>query len=229
MAMKVISVKCPECGASLPIEEGRTQMFYSYCGSNIIITNENEYIYRYIDEAEVKKAETENTIKMRKLKMEEENHEFQKMIRFLIGVTVFVLIFVGIVGIIFDNEAMKSGLAIALLIVFCAIMHVIYAIVHTLYQSEKDKERRNRESGKIRPSESASSFEGQDVSYVENTLRACGFTNIQRIPMNDLVTGLITRPGKVEKVIFGDNSHFSSEDWFDPDIQISITYHSLKK
>lgn len=222
MAMKVISVKCPECGASLPIEEGRTQMFCSYCGSNIIITNENEYIYRYIDEAEIKKAETENTIKMRKLKMEEENYEFQKMIRFLIGVTAFVLVFVGIVGIIFHNEAMQYCLAIVLLI-------VVYVIMRVFDQNEKAEERRNRESGKIHPSESASDFEGKDVSYVENTLRACGFTNIQRIPMNDLVTGLITRPGKVEKVIFGDESHFNSNDWFDPDIQISITYHSLKK
>ena len=53
MAIKFTSVKCPECGATLPIEEGREQIFCSYCGSKIIMTNENEYIYRKVDEAEI--------------------------------------------------------------------------------------------------------------------------------------------------------------------------------
>lgn len=47
MAVKFISVKCPDCGAVLPIEEGRNQVFCSYCGSQIVMTNENEYIYRH--------------------------------------------------------------------------------------------------------------------------------------------------------------------------------------
>ena len=56
MAIKLNSVKCPECGATLPIEEGRTQIFCSYCGTKVIVTNENEYLYRHIDEAEIKHA-----------------------------------------------------------------------------------------------------------------------------------------------------------------------------
>ena len=56
MAVKFTSVKCPDCGAVLPIEEGRNQVFCSYCGSKIIMTNENEYVYRHIDEAEIKQA-----------------------------------------------------------------------------------------------------------------------------------------------------------------------------
>lgn len=65
MAIKFTSVKCPECGASLPIEEGRKQVFCSYCGTKVMVTNENEYIYRHIDEADVKKAETDRIIRMR--------------------------------------------------------------------------------------------------------------------------------------------------------------------
>ena len=37
MAVKFTSVKCPECGANLPIEEGREKMFCSYCGTQIIM------------------------------------------------------------------------------------------------------------------------------------------------------------------------------------------------
>ena len=78
MAIKLNSVKCPECGATLPIEEGRTQIFCSYCGTKVIVTNENEYIYRHIDEAEVKQAETDRMIKLRELEMEEKENSFEK-------------------------------------------------------------------------------------------------------------------------------------------------------
>ena len=33
MAIKFVSIKCPECGATLDIEEGRKQIFCSYCGT----------------------------------------------------------------------------------------------------------------------------------------------------------------------------------------------------
>ena len=73
MALKITSVKCPECGAVLQIEEGRKQIFCSYCGANVIMTNENEYVYRYVDEAEVKHAETEHIIQMKKLELLEKS------------------------------------------------------------------------------------------------------------------------------------------------------------
>lgn len=71
MAVKFTAVKCPSCGANLPIEEGRTQMFCSYCGSSIIMTNENEHIYRHVDEAGIKQAETERIIRIKELELEE--------------------------------------------------------------------------------------------------------------------------------------------------------------
>lgn len=51
MGYKLISVKCPDCGQTLSIEENRSQAFCSYCGSKILISNENEYIFRQVDEA----------------------------------------------------------------------------------------------------------------------------------------------------------------------------------
>ena len=78
MALKMNSVKCPECGANLQIEEGRTQVFCSYCGTKIIITNENEHIYRHIDEADIRKAETDRMVRMRRLNMEEQGSSLKK-------------------------------------------------------------------------------------------------------------------------------------------------------
>lgn len=62
MAIKAVSIKCPESGANLNIEEGHKQLFCKYCGAKIILENDNEYIYRHIDEAEVKRAETERML-----------------------------------------------------------------------------------------------------------------------------------------------------------------------
>ena len=96
MAVKFTSVKCPDCGAVLPIEEGRNQVFCSYCGSKIIMTNENEYVYRHIDEAEIKQAETERILKLKKMEMiEKKNEEAAKIKRIKIKLTI---VFRNIVG-----------------------------------------------------------------------------------------------------------------------------------
>ena len=51
LAYKLISVKCPDCGQTLSIEENRTQAFCTYCGAKVLISNENEYVFRKVDEA----------------------------------------------------------------------------------------------------------------------------------------------------------------------------------
>ena len=38
--MKVNSLKCPECGAYLEIEEGRTSFYCQYCGCQLFLDNE---------------------------------------------------------------------------------------------------------------------------------------------------------------------------------------------
>ena len=97
MAIKVYSVKCPECSASLPIEEGRKQMFCSYCGAKIIVNNENEYIYRHIDEAELTQAETDRLVELKRLEMEEKRREDEKKSR---KVKMTISIVLGAIGII---------------------------------------------------------------------------------------------------------------------------------
>ena len=78
MAVSFVSVKCPECGASLPIEEGRSSIFCSYCGTKVIVTNENEHIYRHIDEASIKKTETDRLIRLREIELEEKERELER-------------------------------------------------------------------------------------------------------------------------------------------------------
>lgn len=69
MAVKFISIKCPECGAKLDVEEGRKEFFCTYCGTKIIMQNDNEYIYRKIDEAKIKRAEADEKVELKKLEL----------------------------------------------------------------------------------------------------------------------------------------------------------------
>lgn len=62
MAITLNSLKCPECGASLPVEEGCRHIFCAFCGASIAITNDHEFIFRNIDEAGIKQAETDRVV-----------------------------------------------------------------------------------------------------------------------------------------------------------------------
>ena len=53
------------------IEEGREQAFCTYCGTKVLLHNENEYIYRHIDEAGVKQAETDRIVRMKQMELAE--------------------------------------------------------------------------------------------------------------------------------------------------------------
>ena len=73
MAIRFISIKCPECGASLEIEEGRKQAFCTYCGAKVLIYDENhhEYTYRTIDEASLLQA----NVRLKELEYEEKKRK----------------------------------------------------------------------------------------------------------------------------------------------------------
>lgn len=53
MAIKLVSVKCPDCGQTLSIEENRTQAFYTYCGAKVKCLKSK----RFINDIEKAKAE----------------------------------------------------------------------------------------------------------------------------------------------------------------------------
>ena len=58
--MKIISLKCPDCGASLHIEEGHKMVYCAYCGSRFFMDDENRtYTINIRDEAEIKRVEME--------------------------------------------------------------------------------------------------------------------------------------------------------------------------
>ncbi len=97
MATKLIQLKCPDCGEHLEIEEGRRQCFCSYCGAKVLITNENEHIYRTIDEAKVKQTEVERDVRMREMELEEQKRKDENQQKWKTLKIMIILLFVGAV------------------------------------------------------------------------------------------------------------------------------------
>ena len=61
--MKMIACRCPSCGANLQIEEGKKKVFCTYCGTPILVDDENRTVtYRTVDEARIREAEARENI-----------------------------------------------------------------------------------------------------------------------------------------------------------------------
>ena len=97
LAYKLISVKCPDCGQTLSIEENRTQAFCTYCGAKVLISNENEYVFRQVDEADIKKAETERIIRLREMELAEKNSSLRKVLTIIWLILSLILITIAVI------------------------------------------------------------------------------------------------------------------------------------
>lgn len=224
MAIKAVSIKCPECGASLDVEEGRKQIFCEYCGAKILLENENEYIYRHIDEAEVKRAEGEKEIEIKKLELENRKQEADEKAnhaKIKIGVCAAIiaaLVFV-ILALFSDNGEEYTSLFMTLLLMVILLAFTV--------GPEKIKEKKNKASGMIKSPDNLSGFSNLNYVAVEKMLRAAGFYNIECVPLCDLTVGLLKKPGMVQSITIGEENVTVGGQWYAPDSIVVISYHSL--
>ena len=193
MAVKFTSVKCPDCGAVLPMEEGRNQVFCSYCGSKIIMMNENEYVYRHIDEAEIKQAETERILRLKKIEfIEKKREEAAKIKRIKIKLTIVLgilaVIFIGM-GYVGTNDGfIMPGL------ICCIIMACMWLL-------GDDQDDDSDFGDKIKVPKAVFDYEDKNYAAMETLFKSAGFTNVKSVPLNDLAVGLLKKPGMVESIM----------------------------
>ena len=114
--MKLLSLKCPSCGGSLSVEEGREFTFCQFCGTKILLTDENKFTYRHIDDADIKRAETERIVQLKELELEKDKRSNRKILIFGWAVLSVLLFLSGIALMAIGNEGTQTAGAMALLV-----------------------------------------------------------------------------------------------------------------
>ena len=133
MPLKINVINCPSCGAAIPIQEGTAQITCSYCGSKFTITNENEFVYRHVDEARVRQAEIERMIRLKELEMEEKKRQIgnYKIIA-VAGVILLLVLILGLGHLIGDSGLTFFG------IIGLEISFLIFMVILLAKQNEKN-------------------------------------------------------------------------------------------
>lgn len=98
MALKMNQMKCPSCGANLEFDGARDRVFCTYCGTPIVITDENrhEIVHRQIDEAAIERERR----KLRKIELDAKEKKSDLFVAFgilglfvLIGIILLIIYF----------------------------------------------------------------------------------------------------------------------------------------
>lgn len=217
MAISFVSVKCPACGAALSVDSERELSFCSYCGSKIMMNNDNEYIYRNIDEARIKEAETERMIRLRELELEEkDNSRGRKGIYAAYGIALVFVIF-GAIGCLFDVIAGLIGIMIG-----------AYIAAFAFIKSDEKKKKKHTyvRTNEVQISDSMSEYENMNFQSVRLLFQGAGFTNVQAVPLNDLTIFNQKKNGQVESVTINGTDEFEEGDVYPQNSNVLITYHS---
>ncbi len=228
MEIKFNSLKCPECGAFLEIENGRNQAFCSYCGAKILVTNENEHIYRHIDEAGVKQAETDRIVRLKQMDIAEKKRASDEKTKVIKIKTSLIMATIGILMMVIGYLAGSasgnpdSGLYMISLVGFFPLMGAAYIWLFSKIKDEDDDC-----DGKVKVPSTISDYEGKSYTAIEAIFTSAGFTNIRSVPLNDLRTGLLKKPGMVESITINGKAVSSVGRNFLPDATVVISYHSF--
>lgn len=198
--MMPITLKCPECGASIQVEDGRDKCFCTYCGAQLYLDDGTakimyheikEQTNRFVDEAKVKEAE----LKLHKWKFMEERARQADSIK--------------------PGDIMKRGF-IALVPLLLGLMVLMAGI-----QISNFNHARNHE---IRVPISAEEMVGQDCTYIVKVLQDAGF---QEITESEKQTDDPERDGQIISVSINGKTNFSSLNWFSSDAGVYIVYYSV--
>ncbi len=218
MAISLISVKCPSCGADLSVEEEREVSFCSYCGTKVLINNENEHIFRNIDEAKIKEAETEQMVLMRQLDMEEKANTSKKYLIIIWIVAIAILVILGIIGLGIKNDGLIVCMSIAMIVGASGSTY--------LFGNAKKKKKVYIGPNSAAISEGMRNYKDKNYNSILLMFQGAGFTNVSAIPLKDLNFFKQNKNGQVETVSINGKNDFEKDDVFPKDSNVVIMYHS---
>lgn len=81
--------------------------------------------------------------------------------------------------------------------------------------------------GEAKTPSASSAQKGRDYQTVVESFEEKGFTNIQLLELDDLVTGWLTKEGEVEYVTVDGNEEYKADTWYANDVEVVIAYHTF--
>lgn len=238
--MELISVKCPDCGMSLDLQDDRQQAFCSYCGAKLILQNENEFVVRHVDEAAVKNAEVAKAVQLKRAEVE---HDIQikqmeaaekAQTTFLQNTYVMRLLSLSLGGVgillLIIGYAVESQSKLSILFLIGILL-----IVAAIYIWKKDGGRvtpegvKDAAALKVKVPKIAEDFSKKNYAAVEAAFKSAGFTNVKVVPLKNLTFGVVKKPGFVESVTINGQVAKAGSKKYSKDADVVITYHSLSE
>lgn len=95
--VKMISLVCPNCGAKLDVKNGTQTCFCTYCGSKIVISDDNNKTYTKnvnVNQTSYDRTEIEKIKLEHELKVQDEKREIKQSIIGLICLVIFYVFLV---------------------------------------------------------------------------------------------------------------------------------------
>ena len=218
MAISLISIKCPQCGADLSVENTREFSFCQYCGTKVMLNNENEYIYHTIDEAGIKQAETDRIVKLRQLDIEEKSNFSRRALIIVWLAAIAILLLSGIIGFAVGNESMG-------LMCMCGAMMTGMWGGMGLFDDKKKKTHMAVGANEVAITEAMVDCSGRNYNSVVMLFKGAGFMNVTALPLNDLSMLNQKKNGQVEEVAINGNNEFEEGDIYPKNSNVLITYH----
>ncbi len=215
MAIQAVMMKCPACGADIPMEDGQRTVYCSYCGSKLMLQNDNEHIIRNIDEARVKEAETERILKLRALDIQEQE---KARIRRMKGLSYKTALGIGAVGLVFLLFLPALGVLLTLLAMALAFI--------TFVKEDHQTPTRVLQEDEIVITEGLCNCKKMHFEQVIGIFRNAGFQNVRSVPIRDLSVFQSKKEGLVESVTLDGDMDFFIGDIYSKYADVLITYHS---
>lgn len=239
--MRLIDLKCSDCGASMKANPELKKVMCPYCGKEMLIDDEikkvqidNSFDFGYESEKGKLKAQKEHELELireeeekkqraEQARIEEANRKAKEKNDALLKSlkTSGVIVAIGALISLFSGGSMWFGI----LLIFTGL-GISWYKYYTLYCAETVP---NRGAGeiveKIKFPRGLEPFEERNYMEIKNALEDAGFENIECINMKDVVIGLFAKNGRVASVSVNGTRIISGGKSYTPDVPIIIEYH----
>ena len=235
MEMRIVDLKCPECNAPLQVNIELEQATCNYCGNCFPIEDESKFTYRKIDEAEIRRAETERDIRIKEIEADERGERRRSPLLFIV-----VLVVIGF-ACWFVKYAFESYLQTNNSEIFIWVIGICGALAYILIlglffwwdNNVEAKKKRVakmavRSEGGVRITDTIAEYAGMNCDSLSDLLKIVGFTNIKMVPLRDLETSN-KKDRTVDTLTINGSYEFEGDDWYPCDSLVVIMYHSLKE